>query len=92
MYMVLFINNYEFDAEKLERALSSLIDIIFSIRWIQYLHKYEVIELLCLSRHSSSTKIMSTRDIGYILLFIYSVGGHMPYIVMLTLHKRVKTF
>ena len=35
--MVLFICNYVFDAEKLERALSSFIDIIFSIRWIQFL-------------------------------------------------------
>ena len=35
--IVLFICNFEFDAEKLERALSSLIDIIFSIRWIQFL-------------------------------------------------------
>ena len=36
-YMVLFFCNYEFDAEKLEQALSSLIDMIFSIRWIQFL-------------------------------------------------------
>ena len=33
----LFICNYEFYAEKLERAPSSLIDIIFSMRWIQFL-------------------------------------------------------
>ena len=56
IYMVLFICNYEFVAEKLERALSSLIDIIFSGVY----HKYEVhvIELLYLSRQSSSTNIM----------------------------------
>ena len=56
IYMVLFICNYESDAEKLEQALSSLIDIIFSGGY----HKYEVhvIELLYLSRQSLSTNIM----------------------------------
>ena len=40
--MVLFICNYEFDTDKLERALISLIDIIFSGRFNFY-HKYKVL-------------------------------------------------
>ena len=54
--MVLFICNYEFDTDKLERALSSLIDILFSGGY----HTYDVIKLLYLSRQSSSTNIVST--------------------------------
>ena len=42
------ICNYEFDTDKLERALSFLIDIIFSGGFNLY-NKYEVIELLYLS-------------------------------------------
>ena len=41
IYMVLFICNCEFDTDKLERALSSLIDIIFS-GGFNFYHKYEV--------------------------------------------------
>ena len=41
IYMVLFICSYELDAEILEQALSSLIDIIFSGGFSFY-HKYEV--------------------------------------------------
>ena len=59
IYIVLFICTCEFDTDKLERAVSSLIDIIFSGGFSFY-HKYEVIELLYLSRQSSSTNIMST--------------------------------
>ena len=53
--MVLFICNYEFDTDELDRAL---IDIIFS-GGFNFYHKYEVIDLLYLSRQSSSTNIMS---------------------------------
>ena len=42
IYMVLFISNYEFDAEP---ASISLIDIIFSGGFSFY-HKYKVIDLL----------------------------------------------
>ena len=58
-HIVLFICNYEFNTDKLERAQSSLIDIILSGGFSFY-YKYEVIELLYLSRQSSSTNIMST--------------------------------
>ena len=57
--MVLFICNNEFDTDELERALSSVIDITFSGGFSFY-HNYEVIELLYLSRQSSSTNIMAT--------------------------------
>ena len=54
--MVLLICNYEFDTDKLEQALSSLIDIIFSGGF----SFYHIYELLYLSRQSSSTNIMAT--------------------------------
>ena len=66
IYMVAFVCNDEFDADKLERALSSLIDIIFSGGFSFY-HKYEVIELLYLPSQSSSTNIMSTNILGMFL-------------------------
>ena len=51
IYMALFICNYEFDKDKLERALSSLNDIIVGGGFSFY-HKYEVIiiQLLYLPR------------------------------------------
>ena len=61
--MVLFICNR--DTDKLERALSSLIEIIFT-GGFNFYHKYEVIELLYLSRSSPYTNIMSTN----ILVFL----------------------
>ena len=69
IYMVLFICNYECDTDQLERALSSLIEIIFSGGFSFY-QKYEVIELLYLSRQSSSTNIMST---NILVMFLISV-------------------
>ena len=69
IYMALFIcNYYEFDKDKLERALSSLNDIIVRGGFSFY-HKYEVIiiQLLYLSRHTSSTNIMSTNILVMLL-------------------------
>ena len=70
--MVLFICNYEFDTDKLERALSSLIDIIFS-GGLSFYHKYEIIELLYLSRQSSSANIISTNILVMFLCCYYYI-------------------